>query len=65
VERLKQIWTQPGTRNARKTAAALVEDYGTRFSDAVRCLDEGLEDSLAFNAFQDVDKKKIYLTNGV
>ncbi len=65
AERLKQIWTQPDARNARKMAAALVEDYGKRFPDAVRCLEEGLEDSLAFYAFPEVDKKKISSTNGV
>ncbi len=46
AERLKMIWTQPDARSARKMAAALVEDYGKRFPDAVRCLEEGLEDSL-------------------
>jgi putative transposase len=65
AERLKQIWTQPDVRSARKMAALLAEDYGKRFPDAVHCLEEGLEDSLAFYAFPEVDKKKISSTNSV
>jgi transposase-like protein len=46
-------------------AGQLIEDYEKRFPEAIRCLEEGLEDSLAFYAFPEVDKKKISSTNGV
>jgi putative transposase len=65
AERLKQIWTQPDAHSARKMASLLADDYAKRFPDAVRCLEEGLEDSLAFFAFPEIDKKKISSTNGV
>jgi transposase-like protein len=65
AERLKQIWTQPDAKSARKIAALLAEEYTKRFPEAVRCLEDGLEDSLAFYAFPEVDKKKISSTNGV
>ena len=61
---LKQIWLEPDKKSARRQAAALVEDYGKRFPDAVRCLEEGLEDSLSFYDFPEVDKKRISSTNG-
>lgn len=65
AERLKQIWTQPDAKSARRIAALLAEEYAKRFPEAVRCLEDGLEDSLAFFAFPEIDKKKISSTNGV
>jgi putative transposase len=65
AERLKQIWLQPDARSAKKMESLLVDDYAKRFPDAVRCLEEGLEDSLAFYAFLEIDKKKISSINGV
>ena len=56
---LKQIWLQPDKASARRAADALVEDYGKRFPEAVSCLEEGLEDSLSFYDFPEVDKKQI------
>ena len=61
---LKQIWLEPDKKSAERAAAALIDDYGKRFPDAVRCLEEGLEDSLSFYDFPDVDKKRISSTNG-
>jgi transposase-like protein len=61
---LKQIWLEPDRKSARRAAAALIEDYGKRFPEAVGCLEEGLEDSLAFYDFPEVDKKRISSTNG-
>jgi transposase-like protein len=61
---LKQIWLEPDKKSATRAAAALIDDYGKRFPDAVRCLEEGLEDSLSFYDFPDVDKKRISSTNG-
>jgi transposase-like protein len=61
---LKQIWLEPDKKSARRAAAALIEDYEKRFPEAIRCLEEGLEDSLSFYDFPEVDKKRISSTNG-
>ncbi|HOW86792.1 MAG TPA: IS256 family transposase [Candidatus Aminicenantes bacterium] len=61
---LKQIWLEPDKKSARRAAAALIDDYEKRFPDAIRCLEEGLEDSLSFYDFPEVDKKRISSTNG-
>jgi len=61
---LKQIWLEPDKKSARRAAAALIDDYGKRFPDAVRCLEEGLKDSLSFHDFPEVDKKRTSSTNG-
>jgi len=61
---LKQIWLEPDKKSARRAAAALIDDYGKRFPEAIRCLEEGLEDSLSFYDFPEVDKKRISSTNG-
>jgi putative transposase len=61
---LKQIWLEPDKTSAKRAAGALIDDYGKRFPDAVRCLEEGLEDSLSFYDFPEVDKKRISSTNG-
>jgi putative transposase len=60
---LKQIWLQPDKKSARRAAAQLVQEYGDRFPDAIRCLEEGLEDSLQFYSFPEIDPKKISSTN--
>jgi putative transposase len=64
AERLKQIWTQPDARSVRKMASLLADDYAKRFPEAIRGLEEGLEDSLSFYEFPEVDKKRISSTNG-
>ena len=61
---LKQIWLEPDKKSARRAANTLIDDYGKRFPEAIRCLEEGLEDSLAFYDFPEVDKKRISSTNG-
>jgi putative transposase len=62
---LKQIWLAPDKKSARRAADALREEYGKRFPEAIRCLEEGLEDSLSFFDFPEVDRKKLSSTNGV
>ena len=61
---LKQIWLEPDKKSARRAAAALIDDYEKRFPEAIRFLEEGLEDSLSFYDFPEVDKKRISSTNG-
>ena len=60
---LKQIWLQPDRKSARRAANQLAQEYGDRFVDAIRCLEEGLEDSLQFYSFPEIDAKKISSTN--
>jgi len=61
---LKQIWLEPDKKSAKRAAAALIDDYEKPFPEAVRCPDEGFEDSLSFFNFPEVDKKRIFSTNG-
>ena len=61
---LKQIWLEPDKKSARQAAAALIDDYEKRFPEAIRYLEEGLDDSLSFYDFPDIDKKRIASTNG-
>jgi putative transposase len=60
---LKQIWLQPDRKSARREAVQLVQEYRDRFPEAIRCLEEGLEDSLQFYSFPEIDPKKISSTN--
>ena len=60
---LKEIWLAPCVEIARKRAAELVDKYEHRFSKAIGCLEDGLEDSLAFYAFPQLDSRKISSSN--
>jgi putative transposase len=60
---LKQIWLQPDRKSARRAADQLAQEYEERFPEAIRCLEEGLEDSLQFYGFPEIDSKKISSTN--
>jgi transposase-like protein len=62
---LKEIWLQSDTKSAKRAADGLEENYGKRFPNAIRCLEEGLEDSLMFYDFPEVDPKRISSTNGL
>jgi transposase-like protein len=60
---LKQIWLQPDKESALRMAEQLITIYGKRFPEAIECLESGLEDSLQFYVFADIDKRKISSTN--
>ena len=60
---LKEIWLAPSAEGARMRAADLVERYATRYPKALQTLEDGLEDSLAFYAFPELDSRKIASTN--
>ncbi len=60
---LKQIWLAPDADAARKRAVALAEQYENRFPEAVKILEDGLEDSLQFFAFPALDSRKISSSN--
>ena len=60
---LKEIWLAPNEDLARQRARLLSERYEKRFPKAIEILEEGLEDSLAFYAFPELDARKISSTN--
>jgi putative transposase len=61
--KLKQIWQQPDYESAKRYAELLIEEYEARFPKAVEVLANGLEDSLQFYGFPEIDAKKISSTN--
>lgn len=63
AQQLKAIWLAPTREQAYKLAEALCQQYERRFPKAIRCLEAGLEDSLAFYAFPQLDARKISSTN--
>jgi putative transposase len=60
---LKEIWLAPSAEIARQRAEQISEQYGKRFPKAIEFLEDGLEDSLAFYAFPELDARKISSTN--
>jgi putative transposase len=65
AERLKQVWLQPDKQSALTITSHLIQDYEKRFPEAVKCLEDGLEDSLQFYEFPEIDKRRISSTNVV
>ncbi len=63
AEKLKQIWQQPDRRSAEKLARLIIEEYESKYPEAMSCLEEGSEDSLQFYNFPEVDKRRISSTN--
>jgi transposase-like protein len=63
AKQLKHIWLQPDEKQARAYAQSFMESYEKQFPDAIRCLEEGLEDSLQFYRFEKIDHRKIASTN--
>lgn len=61
--KLKQIWQQPDVQSARKYAQMLIDEYGDRFPKAIEILIEGLEESLQYYQFPEIDFRKISSTN--
>lgn len=60
---LKQIWLASDADAARKRADVLVEQYEKRFPEAIKILEDGLEDSLQFFSFPSLDFRKISSSN--
>jgi transposase-like protein len=63
AKQLKHIWLQPDEKQARTYAQSFMESYEDQFPEAIRCLEEGLEDSLQFYRFGQIDHRKISSTN--
>lgn len=60
---LKAIWLAPNDKVARERANALIEKYESRYPQAMKCLEDGLEDSLVFYSYSDLDSRKISSSN--
>jgi putative transposase len=60
---LKHIWLAPTKEAALNTARSLIKKYRDRFPRAVETLEDGLEDSLQYYAFDNFDLRKISSTN--
>ena len=60
---LKEIRLTPTAELARKRAYDVIDSYAKRFPKVVQCLEDGLEDSLAFYAFPMLDARKISSSN--
>lgn len=63
AKNLKNIWTQQTREAALITARAFIEEYVTWFLEAIEVLQDGLEDSLQYYAFDRFDFRKISSTN--
>jgi len=63
AKQLKHIWLQPDENQARSYAQSFMESYEKQFPEAIRCLEEGLEDSLQCYRFDQIDHRKISSTN--
>ncbi|WP_187648130.1 IS256 family transposase [Nitrosophilus labii] len=61
--KLKQIWLQNSKKEAYLIAQAIIDEYGKKFPEAIEVLQEGLEDSLQFYHFPQIDKRRISSTN--
>ena len=59
AQNLKTIWLAPTREQAHRLAEEIRRQYEHRFPKAIRCLEDGLEDSLAFYAFPQLDARKI------
>ena len=63
AEKLKQIWLQPDYESAKKYATAFMNEYELKYPQAIKVLEDGLEDSLQFFTFPEIDSRKISSTN--
>jgi putative transposase len=61
--KLKQIWEQPDYQSAKCYAELLSEEYQARYPKAIEVLMNGLEDSLQYYEFPEIDPGKISSTN--
>lgn len=63
ASKLKQIWLQPDIDSARAYAENLMDEHENRYPEAMQVLEDGLEDSLQFYSFKQMDYRKISSTN--
>lgn len=65
AKELKHIWLQPNIDQARLYAVNFIAKFQDKFPKATECLEEGLEDSLQFYRFDEIDHRKISSTNNL
>lgn len=63
ASRLKQIWVQPDFKSAMAMSNLITDEYSSLYPDAIKCLEDGLEDSLQFYHFDTIDHRRIASTN--
>ena len=63
AQQLKAVWLAPTRAQVYRLAEELCQQYERRFPKTIGCLEAGLEDSLAFYAFPQLDARKISSTN--
>ncbi len=63
AEKLKQIWLQPDYDSATKYVDWLMNEYESKYPQAIATLEEGLEETLQFFNFRQNDARKIASTN--
>lgn len=61
--KLKQIWLQPDYKSALAYAEHFMDTEEGQHSAAIQTLEEGLEDTLQFYHFEEMDHRKISSTN--
>lgn len=61
--KLKMIWLQESKKDAINIAEQIIGEYAKKFPEAVEVLQSGLEDSLQFYHFPQIDKRRISSTN--
>ncbi len=61
--KLKQIWLQADKDSAMLIAQMIIDEYKNKFPEAIETLQNGLEDSLQFYYFPQIDKRRISSTN--
>jgi len=61
--KLKQIWLQESKKDAIRVAQNIIEEFSKKFPEAIEVLQNGLEDSLQFYHFTQIDKRRISSTN--
>ncbi len=60
---LKEIWLAKDIVQARERARYIINKYQIKHPKAIDCLKEGLEDSLTYYAFGEVDHRKLSSSN--
>ena len=59
ASKLKQIWIQPNLKSAMAISNLIVDEYASKYPEAIECLD----DSLQFYSFENIDHRRIGSTN--
>ena len=63
VHFMRNILPKIPHREKARLAGLIIEEYEGKYPEAMRCLEEGLEDSLQFYNFPEIDKRSISSTN--